>query len=65
LGTAVWFLIVIVVAITTGWHVTCRHRTGARVGLALLFAVVACAMGLGLGFAECSAAKAIWPNFPM
>jgi hypothetical protein len=65
LGTAIWFLTVIAVTIITGWRVTDGHRTGARFGLTLLFTIAACALGLGLGFAECSAAKAIWPNFPM
>jgi hypothetical protein len=63
LGTAIWFLIVIVVTIITGWRVTGGHRTGARVGLTFLFTIAACAVGLGLGIAECSAAESLWPNF--
>jgi glycerol uptake facilitator-like aquaporin len=65
LGTIIWFTLFTLVAAITGWRVNERRSTGKRVAFTLLFTVVACAAGLGVGFAECSAAKRIWPDFPM
>src|SRR3954471_24971757 len=57
IGTALWFLTFIGISFVTGWQANARRGTAARLCLTLLFVLAACVVGLGLGFAECSAAK--------
>jgi len=64
-GVLGWGLLVMVVASVTGWRVNSKRSTLVRVGMTLLFVLGAFAVAAGAGFGECSAAKAIWPWFPL
>jgi hypothetical protein len=63
LGALVWLILMIVVSAVTGWCLTTGRGVGSRVCLTLLFVIVACAVGLGLGFVECNVANAVWSGF--
>jgi hypothetical protein len=64
-GLVGWAVLVVVVASVTGWRVNSKRSTLVRVGMTVLFVLGAFAVAAGAGFGECSAAKSIWPWFPL
>ena len=53
-GLLLWLLALLIVSAITGWHLNARRDTAARLGLTVLFILAACAIGLCMGYAECS-----------